>query len=304
MSSDNTDERIDKFLSEKIDKTRSSIILLIERGAVSVNGHAIKKNYKIKNGDIIEINIPEPEYLNVLPEDIPIDIVYEDEYVAVVNKPRGMVVHPAPGNYKGTLVNALLYHCKDSLSSINGVIRPGIVHRIDKDTSGLLIIAKTNDAHIKLAEQIKEHSFLRVYYGIVYGRLKEGEGTIDKPIGRHPKDRKKMTVTYKNSKRAVTNYRVLLEYDKFSLVEFKLETGRTHQIRVHMAFLGHPIYGDPLYGPASAVRENLGGQFLHAKKIGFIHPATEEYMEFDSAVPDYFYRLIPKEDFEGGSFLS
>ena len=290
-----SEKRIDVFLTERVDRTRSAVVLLIEGGAAKVNGQSVKKNYKMKPGDEVEVELPEPTELNLEAENLPVDIVYEDEYLLVVNKPQGMVVHPAPGNYGGTLVNALLWHCKDSLSSINGVIRPGIVHRIDKDTSGLLIVAKTDEAHLGLAEQIKEHSFLREYVGIVYGRLLEKEGSIAKPIGRHPTDRKKMAVTLKNSKPAMTHYKVLEEYNGFSLVNFRLETGRTHQIRVHMASIGHAIYGDPVYSPKNLLPKNYHKQFLHAKKIGFIHPITKEYLEFDSEIPEYFYQILPKK---------
>ncbi len=293
--SKDSEKRIDIFLTERVDRTRSAVVLLIEGGAVKVNGQSVKKKYKMKPGDEVEVELPEPTELNLEAENLPVDIVYEDEYLLVVNKPQGMVVHPAPGNYGGTLVNALLWHCKDSLSSINGVIRPGIVHRIDKDTSGLLIVAKTDEAHLGLAEQIKEHSFLREYVGIVYGRLREKEGSIAKPIGRHPTDRKKMAVTLKNSKPAMTHYKVLEEYDGFSLVNFRLETGRTHQIRVHMASIGHAIYGDPVYSPKNLLPKNYHKQFLHAKKIGFIHPITKEYLEFDSEIPEYFYQILPKK---------
>lgn len=293
--SKDSEKRIDIFLTERVDRTRSAVVLLIEGGAVKVNGQSVKKNYKMKPGDEVEVELPEPTELNLEAENLPVDIVYEDEYLLVVNKPQGMVVHPAPGNYGGTLVNALLWHCKDSLSSINGVIRPGIVHRIDKDTSGLLIVAKTDEAHLGLAEQIKEHSFLREYVGIVYGRLREKKGSIAKPIGRHPTDRKKMAVTLKNSKPAMTHYKVLEEYDGFSLVNFRLETGRTHQIRVHMASIGHAIYGDPVYSPKNLLPKNYHKQFLHAKKIGFIHPITKEYLEFDSEIPEYFYQILPKK---------
>lgn len=293
--SKDSEKRIDIFLTERVDRTRSAVVLLIEGGAVKVNGQSVKKNYKMKPGDEVEVELPEPTELNLEAENLPVDIVYEDEYLLVVNKPQGMVVHPAPGNYDGTLVNALLWHCKDSLSSINGVIRPGIVHRIDKDTSGLLIVAKTDEAHLGLAEQIKEHSFLREYVGIVYGGLREKEGSIAKPIGRHPIDRKKMAVTLKNSKPAMTHYKVLEEYDGFSLVNFRLETGRTHQIRVHMASIGHAIYGDPVYSPKNLLPKNYHKQFLHAKKIGFIHPITKEYLEFDSEIPEYFYQILPKK---------
>lgn len=293
---EDNDKRIDKFLAERADRTRSAVILLIEKNSVYVNGSPVKKNYKLKENDEVIFEFPEPVLPDAEPENIPIDIVYEDEYLLVVNKPQGMVVHPAPGNYSGTLVNALLYRCKDTLSGINGVMRPGIIHRIDKDTSGLLIVAKTDEAHLKLAEQIKAHSFLRVYNGICYGHFKEKEGTVDKPIGRHPTDRKKMAVTYKNSKNAITKYRVLKEYGNVSLVEFTLETGRTHQIRVHMASLGHAIYGDPVYSPKDKLPKLHHRQFLHAKKIGFVHPITGEYLEFDSPIPDYFYEVIPRED--------
>ena len=293
--SKDSEKRIDIFLTERVDRTRSAVVLLIEGGAVKVNGQSVKKNYKMKPGDEVEVELPEPTELNLEAENLPVDIVYEDEYLLVVNKPQGMVVHPAPGNYGGTLVNALLWHCKDSLSSINGVIRPGIVHRIDKDTSGLLIVAKTDEAHLGLAEQIKEHSFLREYVGIVYGRLREKKGSIAKPIGRHPTDRKKMAVTLKNSKPAMTHYKVLEEYDGFSLVNFRLETGRTHQIRVHMASIGHAVYGDPVYSPKNLLPKNYHKQFLHAKKIGFIHPITKEYLEFDSEIPEYFYQILPKK---------
>lgn len=289
------EKRIDVFLTERVDRTRSAVVLLIEQGAVKVNGLKVKKNYKMKPEDEVEVELPDPTELNLEAENLPVDIVYEDDYLLVVNKPQGMVVHPAPGNYGGTLVNALLWHCKDSLSSINGVIRPGIVHRIDKDTSGLLIVAKTDEAHLGLAEQIKVHSFLREYVGIVYGRLREKEGSIAKPIGRHPTDRKKMAVTLKNSKPAMTHYKVLEEYDGFSLVNFRLETGRTHQIRVHMASIGHAIYGDPVYSPKNLLPKNYHKQFLHAKKIGFIHPITKEYLEFDSEIPEYFYQILPKK---------
>ncbi len=289
-------QRIDKYLTERIDKTRSAISILIENGRVTVNNVVISKNYKVKENDCILIDYPDPVPLSVCAENIPLDIIYEDEFLLVVNKPQGMVVHPAAGNYSGTLVNALLYHCRDSLSEINGVIRPGIVHRIDKDTSGLLIVAKTNDAHLGLAEQIKQHSFLRVYNGFVYGHLKEESGTIEKPIGRHPTDRKKMAVTEKNSKRAVTHYQLQKEYQKGSLVEFTLETGRTHQIRVHMASIGHAIIADPLYRPKNAETFGYTGQFLHAKKIGFEHPVSHQYLEFDSLLPSRFSELEKRLD--------
>ena len=241
--------RIDKWLSENIDElSRASVQKLLKEGNILINSGAVNKNYKLRKNDVIDINIPDPVILDVLPQDIPIDIVYEDDDLVVVNKPKGMVVHPAAGNYDNTLVNALLYHCEGRLSGINGVIRPGIVHRIDKYTSGLLIVAKNDNAHKHLAEQIKSHSFTREYCGIVCGRIKDHENTINAPIGRHKYDRKKMTVTDKNSKNAVTHYKVLKVFEKYTLLKFKLETGRTHQIRVHMASIGHPLLGDDVYG--------------------------------------------------------
>lgn len=291
IDAQNVGVRIDKFLSsvESLELTRSAIQNLIDKGEVSINDRVVSKNYKLKLNDIVTLNIPEPEVLNVVAEDIPLNIVYEDDYLLVVNKPKGMVVHPAPSNYSGTLVNALMYHCKDSLSGINGVIRPGIVHRIDKNTSGLLIVAKTDVAHLGLAEQIKEHSFTREYEAIVLGRFKNLTGTVNAPIGRHPVDRKKMCVTEKNSKEAVTHYEVLQQFDKHSHIKCILETGRTHQIRVHMAYIGHSVLGDDVYGKPY---KNLEGQCLHAKKIGFIHPITKEYLEFDSPLPKYFQKAL------------
>lgn len=287
-------ERIDKFLSVLVENSsRNSIQKLIENGKVTVNGAPVNKKYKVSADDEIIMLPNDLKPLDAEPENIPLDIVYEDEHLLVVNKPRGMVVHPAPSNYSGTLVNALLYHCKDSLSGINGILRPGIVHRIDKDTSGLLIVAKNDKAHIGLAEQIKEHSFTREYNAVICGHLKEQSGTVNAPIGRSPKDRKKMCVTMQNSKNAVTHYTVINEYEGYSHISLKLETGRTHQIRVHMAHLGHPVAGDPVYGNDKK-SAYLNGQCLHAIKIGFIHPITNEYLEFTSDLPDYFKEFLNK----------
>lgn len=286
--------RLDKFLSEQqIGLTRSLAEKYITEGCVKLAGKPLPKSYRVAAGDVVTAEIPEPKALDVLPEAIPLDIVYEDSDLLVVNKPKGMVVHPAPGNYTGTLVNALLAYCGDTLSGINGVIRPGIVHRIDKDTSGLLIVAKNDFAHKHLAEQIKVHSFTRIYEAVVHGNLKEDSGTVDEPIGRHPVDRKKMAVTEKNSRNAVTHYHVLMRYQGFTYVRLKLETGRTHQIRVHMAYLGHPVAGDPVYGPKKPV-PGLQGQCLHARVIGFVHPRTGQYMEFTSDLPAYFTEFLGK----------
>lgn len=285
-------ERIDKFVANNYDGlTRSGIQKLIADNNVLVSGEVINKNYKLRQGDEVTVNIPDPVELDVRPENIPIEIVYQDDDLLVVNKPKGMVVHPAPGNYSGTLVNALMYHCEGKLSSINGVIRPGIVHRIDKNTSGLLIVAKNDMAHLGLAEQIKVHSFTREYEAVVCGRFKESEGTVDAPIGRHHTDRKKMCVTEQNSKNAVTHYKVLEQYEKYAYLRLKLETGRTHQIRVHMAYIGHPVLGDDVYGKAF---KGIEGQCLHARKIGFIHPRTKDYLEFESDLPDYFIDVLKK----------
>lgn len=284
-------KRLDMFLSQALEQSRSGIQNLIENGAVLLNGKATTKNYKIKANDVVSLTPPEPKELDVKAQDIKLDIVFEDEYLLVVNKPKGMVVHPAAGNHENTLVNALLYHCKGSLSGINGVIRPGIVHRIDKDTSGLLIVAKTDVAHSGLATQIKEHSFLREYEAIVYGNVKQDEGTIDLPIGRHREHRKKMCVTEYNSRNAVTHYNVIKRYAGFTHLSLKLETGRTHQIRVHLAYMGNPVAGDEVYGPKK-VMKNLNGQCLHAKTIGFIHPITGREMYFTSDVPEYFSNFL------------
>ena len=284
--------RIEKWLAENetLGLTRNRIDGLLRGGNISLNDKFIIKTCKLKAGDEIKVFIPEPVSLD-RPEDIPLDIVYEDNDLLVVNKPKGMVVHPAVGNYNGTLVNALMHHCGDNLSDINGIIRPGIVHRIDKDTSGLLIVAKNNNSHIKLAEQIKEHSFTREYEAVVCGVFKEDSGTVDAPIGRSSADRKKMCVTDKNSRNAVTHYFVIERFPKYTHLKLRLETGRTHQIRVHMAYKGHAVLGDEVYGKAF---KGIQGQCLHAKKIGFIHPSTNEYMEFDSELPEYFQQILKK----------
>ena len=284
--------RIDKYISDNIaELTRSAVQGLIEKGLVLAEGKAVSKNYKLRGGEEISVEIPEPEPMDAVPEDIPLDIVYEDDDLLVVNKPKGMVVHPAHGNYTGTLVNALLHHCGDSLSGINGVIRPGIVHRIDKNTSGLLIVAKNDASHLKLAEQIKEHSFTREYEAVACGYFKETEGTVDAPIGRHKTDRKKMCVTTEKSRNAVTHYSVIKQYGGYAHVRLRLETGRTHQIRVHLSYIGHPVLGDDVYGKPY---KGIEGQCLHARKIGFIHPTTGEYMEFVSDLPDYFVSILAK----------
>lgn len=283
-------DRLDKFLSESVeDLTRSAAVKLIEDKNCLVNGKAVAKNYKLRTGDAVKLEIPDAVSVDILPENIPLDIVYEDDDLLVVNKPKGMVVHPAPGHYSGTLVNALMYHCKDSLSGINGEIRPGIVHRIDKDTSGLLIVAKNDTAHRGLAGQIKEHSFTREYEAVVNGSVKE-DGTVNAPIGRHKLDRKKMCVTTENSREAVTHYFVIENFGDMTHLRLRLETGRTHQIRVHMAYIGHSVAGDEVYGNGKP--KSLMGQCLHAKKIGFIHPVTNEYLEFDSELPEYFKKFL------------
>lgn len=292
FAADTCSERIDKFLSENLnDVTRSRIKKLIEDGNVSVSGDTVKPNYRLRQGDIIRVVIPEPEEIKTEAEDIPLDIVYEDSDMLVVNKPQGMVVHPAAGNYSGTLVNALLWHCGDTLSGINGEKRPGILHRIDKDTSGLLLVAKNDKAHLFLSEQIKEHSLTRAYKALVHGNIRSDKGRIDAPIGRHPTDRKKMTITYNHSREAVTNYRVLERFGRYTYVECVLETGRTHQIRVHMSGNGHPIVGDKTYG-VKKEEFTLSGQLLHAYKVGFVHPSTHEYMEFVSPLPDYYSKVL------------
>ncbi|SCH14107.1 MULTISPECIES: RluA family pseudouridine synthase [unclassified Romboutsia] len=286
-------DRLDVYLSEQLgDMSRSYIQKIIKDKKVEVNGKVEKAKYLVKEEDSIKIEIPAPKLLEVIPQDIPIDIVYEDDDVLIVNKPQDMVVHPAPGNYDNTLVNAILYHCKDKLSSINGVIRPGIVHRIDKDTSGLLMIAKNNNAHNSLAEQLKDHSITREYEFICHGVVKEDKITVDKPLGRNPKDRLKMAVV-KDGKRAVTHFEVVERFENFTHMRARLETGRTHQIRVHALSINHPLLGDPIYGPKNT-KFKLNGQTLHAKKLGFIHPKSNEYIEFNSELPEYFKDIIKK----------
>lgn len=287
-------ERIDRFLSGKMaDFSRSYIQKMIKEGHIHVNNNAVKANYKLSSDDHVSVSIPELTEPDILPEDIPLDILFEDEDILVVNKPKGMVVHPAAGHYSGTLVNALMYHCKGNLSGINGVMRPGIVHRIDMDTTGSLLVCKNDAAHQSLAGQLKEHSIRRVYHAVVCGNLKEDEGIIDAPIGRHPSDRKKMSINYKNGRDAVTHYRVLERFGDYTYVACRLETGRTHQIRVHMASIHHPILGDTVYGPQKCPFP-LTGQTLHAKILGIRHPGTGEYMEFDAPLPEYFKKLLEK----------
>ncbi|MGN0318800.1 MAG: RluA family pseudouridine synthase [Lachnospira sp.] len=285
-------QRIDKLISLKCDDlSRSRVQTLIDEGKVTVDKHTVKSNYKVVTGDNIEIIVPEPVELSVEAENIPLDIIHEDDDIIIVNKPKGMVVHPAEGHYSGTLVNALMYHCKDNLSGINGVLRPGIVHRIDMDTTGVLVICKNDKAHTFLAEQLSVHSITRKYYAIVHNSFKEESGTIDAPIGRNPNDRKKMGIDYKNGKNAVTHYKVLENFDKFSFIECNLETGRTHQIRVHMASIGHPLLGDNVYCHGKS-RYNTQGQTLHAGVLGFIHPSTLEYVEYSAPLPDYFQDIL------------
>lgn len=275
------------------DITRSYLQKLLKDGSVQMNGKQVKASTKTAAGAVIALTIPEPEEPEILPENIPLDILYEDSDVILINKPKDMVVHPAAGHYTGTLVNALMYHCRGDLSGINGVLRPGIVHRIDKDTTGVLIVCKNDRAHNALAEQLKEHSITRKYRAIVCGNLKEDEGTVDAPIGRHPQDRKKMAIVRSGGKRAVTHYRVLERFGNDTYIECQLETGRTHQIRVHMASLGHPLLGDEIYGRAKSPFK-LEGQTLHAMVLGFIHPTTGEYMEFEAPLPEYFEKLLEK----------
>ena len=294
LTAQNPGERIDRFLSKDLETlSRSYLQKLLKDGEISVNGKPVKANYKVSEGDKIQIRIPEPENPDILPENIPLDILYEDDDILVVNKPKGMVVHPAPGHYSHTLVNAVMYHCGERLSGINGVLRPGIVHRIDMDTTGSLLICKNDHAHQILAEELKEHSITRRYHAIVHGNIKEDTGTVNAPIGRHPVDRKKMSTKAPNGRHAVTHYKVLERFGDYTYIECELETGRTHQIRVHMSSIGHPILGDTVDGPAKCPYK-LQGQTLHAKILGIMHPTTGEYMEFDATLPDYFSDLLQR----------
>ena len=287
--------RIDRFLSEHFpEHSRSYIQKLIRDGQISIAGAAVKPNYKITGTEEISLLIPDQVIPDILPEDIPLDILYEDQDLIVINKPKGMVVHPAAGHYSGTLVNALMYHCKDDLSGINGVMRPGIVHRIDRNTTGSLLVCKNDFAHNAIAEQLKVHSITRKYRAIVHGNLKNDQGTVDAPIGRHPVDRKKMAVDPRNGRDAITHYQVLERFGNYTYIECQLETGRTHQIRVHMSSIHHPIVGDDVYGPAKCPFSGLEGQTLHAMVLGFMHPRTGDYMEFSAPLPEYFEDLLKK----------
>lgn len=286
--------RIDKFLADELPElSRSYIQKLIKEEQITVNGKIVKANYKLSPEDLVVVLQPELKEPDILAEDIPLNILYEDSDILIVNKPKGMVVHPSAGHYSGTLVNALMHYCKDDLSGINGVMRPGIVHRIDMDTTGSLLVCKNDFAHQNIAEQLKVHDIKRVYHAIVHGVLKEDEGTIDAPIGRHPVERKKMSINHKNGKEAVTHYKVIKRFKNYTYIQCQLETGRTHQIRVHMASIKHPLLGDAVYGPAKCPFK-LQGQTLHAKTIGIIHPRTEEYIEVDAPLPEYFSSLLKK----------
>ena len=287
--------RIDKYLASRLpDYSRSFLQKLVGEGQVLAEGKPVKSNYKISAGEQISLSVPDAVEPEIVPEPIPLDILYEDASLLVINKPKGMVVHPCPGHYSGTLVNALMYHCKDQLSGINGVMRPGIVHRIDQNTTGSLVVCKTDAAHRFLAQQLKDHSITRKYRAIVHGNLKEEEGTVNAPIGRHPVDRKKMAVNERCGRNAVTHYRVLERFGSFTYLECRLGTGRTHQIRVHMASIGHPLLGDDVYGPSRCPIPGLTGQTLHAMTLGFIHPETGTYMEFEAPLPEYFENLLEK----------
>jgi len=292
--------RLDKYLSMIYpDTSRSFFQKLIKDNGVLVNQRTEKASYRMNFEDVVTIHFPDAVETTIEPEDIPLDILYEDEDLLIVNKPKGMVVHPSAGHYSGTLVNAIMYHCKDSLSGINGEIRPGIVHRIDMDTTGSLIVCKNDASHVNIAEQIKVHSVNRIYEGIVFGNVKEDEGTIEGAIGRHPVERKKMAINEKNGKPAITHYKVLERFGNYTYMQFKLETGRTHQIRVHMSSIGHPLLGDSLYSSGKTAFKNLIGQTLHAKTIGFVHPTTGKYMEFHAPLPEYFEKLLSQLKIKG-----
>lgn len=287
--------RIDRYLSDNLqDLSRSYLQKLLKNGGVSVNGNAVKSNYKVCDGDRIVLEVPEAVEPDIEAEEMALDILYEDADILIINKPKGMVVHPAAGHYTGTLVNGLMHHCRGALSGINGVMRPGIVHRIDMDTTGVLIVCKNDRAHSAVAEQLKVHSITRKYYAIVHGVVKEEDGLVNAPIGRHPTDRKKMSINEKNGKEAITHYRVLRRFRRFTYVECQLETGRTHQIRVHMASIGHPLLGDQVYGPSKCPFNGLQGQTLHAGVLGIVHPATGEYMEFQAPLPEYFEIMLKR----------
>lgn len=303
VNDEDTGKRLDVYLTEQVEElTRSYIQKLIAESMATVNSQPARANCRLKPGDLVSLNVPELVPLEVVAEPVPLDIYYEDADVVVVNKPRGMVVHPAEGNYSGTLVNALLYHCRD-LSGINGVLRPGIVHRIDKDTSGLIVAAKNDAAHASLAQQFKDRQVNRRYLALVHGRVREKKGEVDAPIGRDPKDRQKMAVIQRNGKQAITTYRVIGRYHGYTYLDLKLKTGRTHQIRVHMAFIGHPVVGDPKYGPTRA-HFNLDGQFLHAELLGFNHPVSGQYLEFKAPLPEVLQhvldQLTPEETRDAG----
>ena len=286
-------DRIDRYLSEELeDRSRSYIQKLIKEQYVKVNDKPVKSNYRLSLGDMVEIDLPEAKEPDIVPEDIPMDILYEDQDIIMINKPKQMVVHPAPGHYSGTLVNALMYHCGDELSGINGTMRPGIVHRIDMDTTGSLVVCKNDMAHQSLSAQLKEHSIRRIYVAIVHGNIKEDSGTVNAPIGRHPTERKKMSTHCKNGREAITHYQVLERFGDYTYIQCELETGRTHQIRVHMASIGHPLLGDQVYGPKKCPFPTLQGQTLHARTLGIIHPRTGEYLEVNAPLPDYFEELL------------
>ena len=288
-------QRIDRYLSDELEgRSRSYIQKIMKEGYVKVNQKPVKSNYRLSFGDSVEVTLPEAKEPDIVPENIPLDILYEDQDIIMINKPKQMVVHPAPGHYSGTLVNALMYHCGDELSGINGCMRPGIVHRIDMDTTGSLVVCKNDKAHQSLSEQLKVHSIRRIYVAIVHGNIKEDSGTVNAPIGRHPTDRKKMSTHCKNGRDAVTHYKVLERFGDYTYIQCELETGRTHQIRVHMKSICHPILGDDVYGPAKCPVPGLEGQTLHAMTIGFLHPTTGNYMEFEAPLPDYFEQLLKK----------